>query len=92
MYWLHHLGRENIEYKEEDPPVNEFYTEVEFVAMFVGFEIVEAVQEHYRALPVRRDGLKATLYKYGFRPIYNLIPAALAKRLAYKYSVTAVKR
>src|SRR6185503_10524372 len=27
MYLLHYLGRENIEYKEEDPPVNEFYTE-----------------------------------------------------------------
>ncbi len=91
MYWLHHLGRENIEYKEEDPPVNEFYTEQEIEAMFIGFQIVEAVQEHHRALPVRRDGLKAGLYKYGFRPMYNLIPEPIAKRLAYKYSITAIK-
>jgi len=41
---------------------------------------------------VRRDGLKAALYKYGFKPVYNLIPAAIAKRLAYKLSVTAVKK
>jgi hypothetical protein len=91
MYLLHHLGRENIEFSEEDPPVNQFYTENEILAFFDGFEIVEAVQEHYRALPVHRHGLKAALYKYGFRPLYNLIPKALAKRLAYKYSVTAVK-
>lgn len=91
MYVLNRLGRENIEYKEEDPPVNEFYTEQEILDMFQGFEIVEAVQEHYRALPVRRNGLKAGLYKYGFKPIYNLIPKVLAKRFAYKYSVTAVK-
>jgi ubiquinone/menaquinone biosynthesis C-methylase UbiE len=91
MYMLHHVGRENIEYKEEDPPVNEFYTEKEIEAMFVGFKIVEAVQEHYRALPVRRDGLKAALYKFGFKPVYNLIPEPVAKHFAYKYSVTAVK-
>lgn len=91
MYLMHHVGRENIEYKEEDPPVNTFYTEAEILAMFKGCEIIEAVPEHYRALPVRRDGVKAALYKYGFRPVYNLLPASLAKRYAYKLSVTAVK-
>lgn len=91
MYLLHHMGRENIEFKEEDPPVNQFYTEDEILAFFDGCEVVEAVQEHYRALPVHRSGVKAALYKYGFKPAYNLIPEAIAKRLAYKFSVTAVK-
>jgi ubiquinone/menaquinone biosynthesis C-methylase UbiE len=91
MYTLHRYGRENIEYKEEDPPVNQFYTEQEIEAMFVGYKIVEAVREHYRALPVSRSGLKAVLYTYGFKPLYNLIPASLAKQYAYKYSITAMK-
>lgn len=91
MYYLNRLGRENIEFKEEDPPVNEFFTEAEILAMFKGFEIVEAIPEHYRALPVRRDGLKATMYKVAFRPAYNLLPERAAKKLAYKLSVTAVK-
>ncbi len=91
MYMLHRWGRENIEYKEEDPPVNEFLTEGEILAMFEGFEIIEAVQEHYRALPIRRSGLKAALYRYGFMPVYNLIPELIAKRFAYKYSVIAIK-
>lgn len=91
MYLIHNLGRENIEFKEDDPPVNEFYTEDQILAMFEGFKIIEAIQEHYRALPVSRRGVKAFLYTYGFRPVYNLIPERLAKRLAYKYSVTAVK-
>lgn len=91
MYVLHCWGRENIEYKEEDPPVNEFYTEQKIEDMFAGYEIVEAVQEHYRALPARRDGLKATLYKYIFMPAYNLVPETAAKKYAYKYSITAVK-
>jgi ubiquinone/menaquinone biosynthesis C-methylase UbiE len=91
MYVLHKFGRENIEFKEEDPPVNEFYTEKEIITMFTGFEIIEAIQEHFRALPVRRDGLKAWLYKSIFMPTYNLIPEQLAKGFAYKYSITAIK-
>jgi ubiquinone/menaquinone biosynthesis C-methylase UbiE len=91
MYLLHVYGKENIEYKEEDPPVNTFYTENEILAFFQGYTVVEAVQEHYRALPVRRDGFKANLYKYVFKPVYNLIPLPIARRFAYKLSVTAVK-
>ena len=91
MYVLSRLGREPIEHREEDPPVNEFYTEKEILAMFEGFEIIEAVQEHYRALPICRDGVKAQLYSYAFVPAYNLLPERIAKRLAYKLSVTAVK-
>jgi ubiquinone/menaquinone biosynthesis C-methylase UbiE len=91
MYLLHHVGRENIEYKEEDPPINHFYTEAEILAFFKGYQVVEAVQEHYRALPVRRSGLKAGLYKYAFMPVYNVIPESIARRYAYKLSVTATK-
>jgi 2-polyprenyl-3-methyl-5-hydroxy-6-metoxy-1,4-benzoquinol methylase len=91
MYWLSRFGRENIEFKEEDPPVNEFYTEAEILAMFDGFRIAEAARGDARALPVARSGLKAALYERVFRPVYNLIPEPLAKRLAYKLSVTAVK-
>jgi ubiquinone/menaquinone biosynthesis C-methylase UbiE len=92
MYLLHRLGRENIEFKEEDPPVNQFYTEEEILSFFDGFEVIEAIQDHFRALPVHRSGLKAALYKYGFKPLYNLLPEAIARRFAYKFSVTAIKR
>jgi ubiquinone/menaquinone biosynthesis C-methylase UbiE len=91
MWTLHRFGRENIEYKEEDPPVNEFYSESEIEAMFEGFEITETAREHHRALPVRRSGVKAALYTYGFKPVYNMLPDPIARRLAYKYSVTAVR-
>jgi ubiquinone/menaquinone biosynthesis C-methylase UbiE len=91
MFLLNKLGKENIEFKEEDPPINEFYRENEILDMFDGFEIIEKVQEHYRALPICRHGFKASLYKYGFMPLYNLIPEPVAKQLAYKFSVTAIK-
>jgi ubiquinone/menaquinone biosynthesis C-methylase UbiE len=91
MHLLHHLGRENIEYKEQDPPVNEFYTEAEILDFFQGFQVVEAAKEHYRLLPVRRSGLKAKLYADVLKPAYNLLPESLAKKFAYKLSVTAIK-
>jgi 2-polyprenyl-3-methyl-5-hydroxy-6-metoxy-1,4-benzoquinol methylase len=92
MYFVHRLGRENIEHKDEDPPVNEFLTEQQIEAMFADFDIVATAREHFRALPVCRRGLKANLYTYGFKPLFNLLPSGLAKRLAYKYSVLAIKR
>ncbi len=91
MYLLHRLARENIEHPEQDPPVNAFLTEPEIEALFIGFRIVETAREHYRALPIRRSGLKAALYRYAFRPVYNCLPEAWAMRWAYKYSVTAIK-
>lgn len=91
MWTVHRLGKEPIEHGEEDPPVNEFYRDEEILDFFEGFEVVEAVREHHRALPVAKMGAKAALYRYGFRPLYNLIPEPLALKLAYKLSVTAIK-
>ncbi len=91
MYLVHRLGRENIEFTDRDPPVNEFYTEREILEMFEGFRIEETAREHYRALPAMRSGVKAFLYHRLFRPAYNLLPVPIARRFAYKFSVAAVK-
>jgi SAM-dependent methyltransferase len=91
MWTVHRLGREPIEAHEEDPPVNEFYTDDEVLGMFSGFRVLEAVHEHHRALPVAKRGVKAALYRWGFAPLYNLLPESIALRYAYKISVTAIK-
>jgi ubiquinone/menaquinone biosynthesis C-methylase UbiE len=91
MYTINRLGRENIEYKEEDPPVNQFYTDEEVLSFFEGYKIIETVHEHERLLPARRDGWKAFLYHRLLMPAYNLLPSSFAKKYAYKISVTAIK-
>jgi SAM-dependent methyltransferase len=91
MYAVHRLGRENIEYKEQDPPVNEFYTDEEVLDFFKGYKILEAVHEHERLLPARRAGWKAALYHKVLLPVYNLLPSPIALKYAYKISVTAIK-
>jgi len=69
MWVVHRLGREPIEAHEEDPPVNEFYTDDVILAMFKGFRVVETAHEHHRALPVAKQGFKAKLYHAVFRPL-----------------------
>jgi ubiquinone/menaquinone biosynthesis C-methylase UbiE len=91
MQFVSRLGRENIEFKDQDPPVTDFMTEQEILSMFGGFEIAEVVQDHYRILKTSRRGWKAALFNSALRPAYNLLPEPVAKRLAYKFSVTAVK-
>jgi ubiquinone/menaquinone biosynthesis C-methylase UbiE len=91
MYAISKFGRENIEYREMDPPVTDFMSEAEILGLFQGFRIEETYQDHYRALPIARTGLKAALYSNVFRPTYNLLPESVAKRFAYKFSVVAVK-
>lgn len=91
MYTVFRLGREPIEHGHEDPPVNEFYRDEEILSFFDGFRIVEAVHEHHRALPIAKTGIKAAFYTRGFRPLYNLLPEAIALKFAYKLSVTAIK-
>jgi SAM-dependent methyltransferase len=91
MWTVHRLAREPIEAHEKDPPVNEFYTDEEVLAMFRGFKVVEAVHEHHRALPVAKRGIKAGLYRWVFAPAYNLLPESVALKYAYKISVTALK-
>jgi len=91
MYLIHRLGREPIEAHEEDAPVTEFLTEPKILEMFKGFRTVETAREHHRALPIAKRGFKASLYRWGFRPAYNLLPERLALHWAYKFSVTGVK-
>jgi SAM-dependent methyltransferase len=92
MYFISRLGRENIEFKSEDPPVTDFMTEAQILTLFDGFEIVATARDHYRALKIARRGAKAALYNFGFKPLYNRLPERLAKPLAYKFSVTARRK
>src|SRR5919106_3264413 len=91
MYAINRLGRENIEYKEEDPPINDFFTDEEVLGFFQGYKVIEAVHEHERLLPARRAGIKAFLYHKVLMPTYNVLPASIALKYAYKISVTAIK-
>ena len=88
---LSRLGHERVEFKATEPPVSESHTDREILAMFSAFQVVETTRDQFRARPIARRGWKATLYRRGFRPVYNAMPRALAEHWASKLSVTAVK-
>lgn len=92
MLLISRLGRENIEFEDADPPVTEFMREGEFLGLFEEFEVVSVSRDHYLALPIARRGWKAVLYEWGFRPLYNLLPRAVAQHLVYKLSVTGIRK
>jgi hypothetical protein len=43
-------------------------------------------------LPIARTGPKAWLYRIFFKPVFNLLPASIARRFAHKISVVAIKK
>ena len=93
MWTLHRLGSEPIEAHEEDPPVNEFYTDEEILGDVRWASRSSSASASTTArCPVAKRGVKAALYRWGFRPAYNLLPESLALRWAYKLSVTAIRR
>jgi ubiquinone/menaquinone biosynthesis C-methylase UbiE len=90
--FLSQVGKENIEFKDEDAPVIDFFSEDEVREIFSKFDIIEMTQDHYRALPIARTGPKAWLYRIFFKPVFNLLPASIARRFAHKISVVAIKK
>jgi ubiquinone/menaquinone biosynthesis C-methylase UbiE len=75
----------------EIPPVTHFFTETELRDFFKDFVIEEIAREQYRLIPSIRGGLKGAVFTWGLRPLYNLLPEAIAKPFANKASVIAVK-
>ena len=59
MWTVHRLGKEPIEAHEEDPPVNEFYTDDEILAMFDGRigedEAIDTIITRTRQFAVRQE-------------------------------------
>jgi SAM-dependent methyltransferase len=85
MYLMNRLGRENIEYREEDPPVDEFLAGPQVEYLLHSVEILETHRSH----PLCCIGFRAWLHTYLCKPICNLIPESIARRVAYMYTVTA---
>jgi ubiquinone/menaquinone biosynthesis C-methylase UbiE len=75
----------------EIPPVTHFFRETELRDFFKDFVIEEIAREQYRLIPSIRGGLKGAVFTWGLRPLYNLLPEAIAKPFANKASVIAVK-
>ncbi len=84
-------GRPVISAEGDAPPVTRFFSDADLRAIFPGFGSVTFEREHYRLIPSVRPGLPGKVYSWCVRPIYNLMPLPMAKWVANKVSVIAVK-
>lgn len=75
----------------EAPPVTHFFAEAELRALCRGFRLERLVRQHYRLIPAIRPGWKAAAYSRIFVPLYNLLPAPLARAFANKMTVVAIR-
>jgi ubiquinone/menaquinone biosynthesis C-methylase UbiE len=88
---LHKVGRENIEFQEEDAPIIDFYSTSEIRKMFSGFDGLDVRKEHYYPYETRRPGLKAALFNNVFCPLYRLIPRSIARPFGFKFVIVGNK-
>ncbi len=85
------LGRENIEFQEEDAPVINLYGQEEVEELFSSFDSVRVRKEHHYPYKTRRKGLKASLFNRVFVPLYRAVPVALVRPFGFKFVITANK-
>jgi ubiquinone/menaquinone biosynthesis C-methylase UbiE len=88
---LHKLGRENIEFHEEDAPVTSLYSLGEIKKLFSAFSSLEVRKEHYYPYKTRRRGIKASLFNNVFYPLYRTLPTFVARPFGFKFVITGNK-
>jgi hypothetical protein len=59
--------------------------------MFERFSKVEIETDRFPTKTIKRSGLLATLYNYGFVPLCHVVPKALIKPFGFHVIVKAVK-
>jgi 2-polyprenyl-3-methyl-5-hydroxy-6-metoxy-1,4-benzoquinol methylase len=91
-FWaLVKLSGTNVESQEGDPPLNRVYSRREARQMFSQFSSLEVSCDRLPVKTRRRKGLLASCYNYGFVPLFQLIPAGLARKFGWHLIVKAVK-
>ncbi|MCH8868082.1 MAG: class I SAM-dependent methyltransferase [Chloroflexi bacterium] len=91
LVFLQKASRENIEFTDEDPPINKLHSKRQIARIFRKFDDLEIELEHYRVIRTLRPGMKAKLLNNMFLPAYNLIPEPLARPFGFKFIITGNK-
>jgi SAM-dependent methyltransferase len=91
-FWgLVKLSGTNVESEEGDPPLNRVHSRREARRMFSRFSSLKLWCDRLPIKTQRRKGILASCYNYGFVPMFQLIPAPLAKRFGWHLIIKAVK-
>jgi ubiquinone/menaquinone biosynthesis C-methylase UbiE len=99
MFWnriswyplLVQLSGGHFDHEEKDAPLIKLYSAKEIRKMFEKFSKVEIEMDRFPTKTIKRSGLLATLYNYGFVPLCQVVPKALIKPFGFHIIVKAVK-
>lgn len=85
------LGRVNIEFEDEDPPITNTYSKSELYGIFSIFDEVEINLEYCYFTPTQRRGFLPYTYNHIFIPIVKSIPYSVMKNFGWHAIVRAQK-
>lgn len=85
------LGRVNIEFEDQDPPIINKYSKRELRKIFAAFRGVDISLEYCFPTPTPRTGFLATIYNRAFIPGLKALPYGLMKNFGWHAVVKAQK-
>jgi ubiquinone/menaquinone biosynthesis C-methylase UbiE len=99
MFWnriswypvLVHLSGGHFDHEEKDAPLIKLYSAKEIRKMFEKFSKVEIETDRFPTKTIKRSGLLAGLYNYGFVPFCQVIPKAMMKPFGFHIIAKAIK-
>ena len=77
------LGKANIEFEDEDPPISNAYSKRDLRRLFSRFRDVDITLEYCYPSATPRRGLLATMYNRVFIPTLKAIPYAVMKNFGW---------
>jgi len=85
------LGKANVEFEDQDPPIINTYSKKELWRIFSKFQEVEITLEYCYPSPTPRTGILAGLYNRIYVPILKSIPLIIMKNFGWHAVVKARK-
>lgn len=88
---LARISGANFDNQEKDAPIMKLFSAKQLKEMFHGFSDIELTIDRYPKKTIKRSGLMAGLYNYGFVPLFKSIPQSLVKSFGSHIIVEAIK-
>lgn len=81
----------NFDNQEKDAPIMKLFSSQQLEAMYESFSDIKLTIDRFPQKTIKRSGLMASLYNYGFVPLFKAIPEPLIKSFGSHIIVEAIK-
>jgi ubiquinone/menaquinone biosynthesis C-methylase UbiE len=85
------LSRTHFDHEEKDAPMINLYSAKELRKLFHKFSHLETETDRFPTRTIKRSGILAHLYNYGFVPLFKMIPRAIIEPYGFHIIVKAIR-